>query len=142
MTGVLSQADNIKDGWLNQPPSNFENAPHLQELPDTEFYEVVASKLSAAIVALSDRACIKLSHDDVRFYCGHQFGHDKREDIYLVRAVYHNGATGRFHIFTNGINIDVSHLSLGSLNQVNRSALVVRLKTEPKLVYVSSVVAK
>lgn len=51
--------------------------------------------------------------------------------LYLVRAAYLNGGTGNFELFWARSALVVSHASLGSATNLNKSALIACLSKQP-----------
>jgi hypothetical protein len=120
--------------WLQPPPSSL-NAQYGGTLVDeTTFFEVPASKLASAEVRLEHEPVVRVDGGAAVFGRSN-FICDSPASVYLVRAQYTNGGTGRFNLYLVGTALVVSHFSLGESNRLDRSALVVCLKQKPLEVF-------
>jgi hypothetical protein len=111
-------------------------------LPRTDIYEVVPSRLTAALARkLPGAGFVELSELDARAYTGHYYSCSVGKRPFLVRAVHANdGFTGRFRLERNGNSVEVVWGCLGVYTEGNHgklqeTALVVNLDFTPDDVY-------
>lgn len=119
--------------WLPEEPENIK-AKSEKNIPDDKYFEVSASKLEMAEDFLAKEPLFpeRLPVDNWGsngFKCG------DGEKPYLVRALYGNGATGRFILSWKDEALIIGHASLGSSNSLKRSALIVCLSHAPEKIY-------
>jgi len=137
-------AVDMRDGkaWLHPAPSTctFEN---WKELPDSDYFEVPASKeYVAELRDLTHKRFVLLTQETAQYYIGEHYLRPSGKRPFLVRAVFANGGTGSFKLYRCGDALLVSHSSLGHAAVYYRSALVVNLAFTPKDVYTDVQVAE
>ena len=128
--------------WLYPAPSTFSSAS-WKELPDSDIFEVVASKEYVAEVRdLVRSRFVPLTQEVARYFTGDYYRCPSGKRPFLVRAVFAHGGTGGYTLFRSGNTLLVSHASLGRTVVYNRSALVVNLAFTPTDVYTEVSVAE
>ena len=143
-SSLVCAAPDIKDGddWVHRPSGKF-TWPDWTDLPETDIYEVVATKETSALISeLADKEFALITEDTARHYTGHYFRCPAGKKPYLVRAVYGQGGTGGYEIYKRGKELLVHHHSLGGATLVNKSALVVNLDFNPVSSYTFLELAK
>lgn len=128
--------------WLHPAPNTctFEN---WKELPDSDYFEVPASKEYVAERRdLTQKRFVSLTEESAQYYIGEHYQCPSGKRPFLVRAVFANGGTGAFKLYRCGDALLVSHSSLGHSTVYYRSALVVNLTFVPKDVYTAVDVAE
>lgn len=141
MSQIVSAQTNGKE-WLN-PPNDTANTNQRQSLSDDLFFEVVASKMPAAIDGdLQNLAAVALDESSARNFTGSYFHCATGLRPFLLRAVYGHGGTGRFFVSQMKKSIFVEHGSLGRSTAYNKSALVACLRDSPDAVYITVAVAE
>ena len=121
--------------WLEPITLAARTASPVEDIPESDFFEVAASKEDTAEYWLKDKTVLPQSQDDVRFFGQKNFQCSAPKHLYLVRAEYENGGTGSFMLKRYGSNLLVAHGSLGSASEIQRSALVVCLSFLPTGVF-------
>jgi hypothetical protein len=123
--------------WLDQVPSSAGTWRDWTEIPSSTFFEVPASRLSAAEVWLADAAFLAQEQSGVTYFGRPDFACPASTKPYLLRAAYVNGGTGSFGLHWAGSMLVVSHASLGPGGAPRRSALVACLSQAPSAVFSS-----
>jgi hypothetical protein len=119
--------------WLEPAPASIGPSNKWMAISANAFFEVPASKLAAAESWLSERPI--LSQEGASFFGRPDFKCASFSKLYLVRAFYVNGGTGRFGLYWAGSALVVSHESLGPARDPSQSALVVCLARKPTAIY-------
>jgi hypothetical protein len=141
MSQIVFAQNNGKE-WLN-PPNGTANTNRRQSLSDDLFFEVVASKMPAAIDRdLQNLAAVALDESSARNFTGSYFHCPAELRPFLLRAVYGHGGTGRFFVSQMKKSIFVEHGSLGRLTEYKKSALVACLRDAPDAVYITIAIAE
>lgn len=131
------------EDWLAPVPEVARSASPRYTLPQDSFREVFASKAGVAESDLVDRTFRHLDRSGVTSYVGNNFHCKGKRLPYLVRAIYGFGGTGGYSVRRMGSALLVSHISLGHRKPApTKSALVVCLRFQPTMVYVSYGVAR
>lgn len=122
-----------KDAWLAPLPSN--DRSRWQAVPDHEFFEVPASRLSTAQFWLAQTTSSLQRPSVSEFFGRKDFQCRPGTELYLIRAAFRHGGTGRFGVGWNGKDVLVTHHSLGPGNHSHPSALIVCLPRAPDAVF-------
>lgn len=122
--------------WVNNPEGICADFSALNKLESSHVVEVSRSKFEAAKSKLLNSSIVEITPDLVGFYTGLKLEDTEKGKFYLVRALFGNGGTGGFSVFTCGEDLLVSHHSLGNAKKPNETALIIRLETFPNHVYV------
>jgi len=118
--------------WVNNPKGECTDFSALNKLESSDMIEVSHSKFEAAKSKLLKLPIVEVNPSLVGFYTGVK-PEDKGEGkFYLVRALFGNGGTGGFSVFTCGEDLLVSHHSLGNAQNPNETALIIRLVSYPR----------
>ena len=123
-----SAAENA--AWLEAAPASLGN---LVAIPDASFFEIPVSRLPTAQAWLA--TSLVLEQKDGAYFGRPDFRCAPPLKLYLVRALYVNGGTGRFKLFWAGSSLVVVHESLGYDHPPSQTALVACLSTRPSAVY-------
>lgn len=137
MAACVCQAADDQAGraWLRPPPGNA--YAEWVPLPETDVYEVVASKEIVALIRdLPAKPFAALSEDTAKYFTGHYYRAGRGKKPFLLRAVYGQGGTGGYKVSRRGNDLLVSHRSLGHHTAYHKSALVVNLDFTPRRVYI------
>lgn len=129
---VFSQTSRV---WLEDITLDARTSMPMTEIPNSDFFEVPASKELAAEAVLKDSPVIPKNNQDIKYYGQLNFSCEAPKTLYLVRAIYSNGGNGAFSIHRYGLNLLVIHNSLGSSSEEKHSALVVCLDFHPTSVF-------
>lgn len=120
--------------WL-EPPTNLGSWSDWEEIPESHYFEVTASKLGAAQHRLTDAQFVPQEINAVKYFGGRSFRCENPAKAYLVRAIYMNGGTGRFTLYSAKSSLIVTHQSLGHARPLHQTALVACLTQAPTAVY-------
>jgi hypothetical protein len=123
--------------WLKPVPPSAGTWREWDEIPQGAFFEVPASKLTAAEAWLADNPYLAQEQNSIDYFGRPDFKCVAPAKLYLVRALYINGGTGRFGLHWAGSSLVVSHASLGPGGPPSKSALVVCLAKVPTGVFSS-----
>jgi hypothetical protein len=126
--------------WLTPPLAVSVNA--VTPIPDSDTCEVVASKLISALVALTKEQIVPLDAATASYYVGACARPEPGKTFYLVRAIYGQGATGRFSALRLGDDLLIKHGSLARTETYTKTALVLDLPFAPKRLVVTASIAK
>jgi hypothetical protein len=121
--------------WLEAAPSSIGPAREWIAIPRADFFEVPASKLATAEYWLADK--MLLVQENAAYFGRADFKCAAGSALYLIRASYLNGGTGDFQVRWAGAALVVSHDSLGSATNINKSALVACLSRRPTAIFSS-----
>jgi hypothetical protein len=140
-----SEDQRMFDGeeWLR--PATAGSVANWTAIPQAQVYEVVSSKLLTAVIRdLSKNAIIRLTPDTAQYYTGAYYKCESGRTPFLVRAVYAQGATGRYSVSVQAKSLIVSHSGLGGGGkpQYHKSALIVNLANKPNNVYIEASAAR
>ena len=124
----------LRCDWVRLAPED-EAADEWVELPDSDYYEVVASMHAIAVSDLSAVAVLPLTVDRAKRLNDH-YEPVAGKQPYLVRAMYGQAGTGSYHVYRRGSDIVVFHGSLGRTSACTESALIVSLEFAPSELYV------
>ena len=130
--------------WVRSGPTTTNRESRWIALSEHDVYEVVPSRLITAVVRdLARKRFIPLTRDAAEYYTGHYYRCDSAKNPYLFRAVYAQGATGGYSVFTRADVVLVSHSGLGpDITAYHKSALVVNLSFSPKDAYAEALAAQ
>jgi hypothetical protein len=121
--------------WLHKPPKNWSDEI---KIPETDIYEVVASKEYVAVERdLKSKSFVEVDEELAKWFTGHYFKRKENQRTYLVRAVNSNGGTGKYMVYRDKNTLIVTHGSLGGVNVVNKSALLINLEFKLERVFTS-----
>lgn len=109
---------------------------------DVEFYEVTSETKNEALTTLSSVSIIQIQQKSATWFTSIDLPEQTNGKYYLVRAVYGYLGSGGYGVTYDGSSLFIQHTSLGSCMLYNKSALVVRLSSEPKQVFIGINVAK
>ena len=126
------------ESWLNSNSLDIHAAKTVTEVPRDFFFEVPVSMLEEAERRLESEAAVKLQSYDVESLSRKHFSCIKGATPFLVRAVYTNGNTGSYWLKRLDSALWVSHNPLGASTGTHRSALIVCLRFNPRIVYVTA----
>lgn len=143
-SSFVCAAPTIKDGsdWIHRPPGKFQWVDWTK-LPETDIYEVVASKEIVALVHdLAGMDFKAVDEIDAKNFTGHYYRCPAGKKPYLVRAVYGQIGNGSYKVYKRGNELLVFHSSLGSEIVSHKSALIVNLDFTPRSSYTFLEVAK
>lgn len=128
--------------WLRSPPKDNISGEWIG-LPETDTYEVVASKEIVALIRdLADKDIAPLSEVTAKYFTGHYYRGERGMKPFLVRAVYGHGGTGGYTVSRRGNDLLIRHDSLGRSSAYHKSALVVNLDFAPRQVYIVASIAE
>ena len=119
--------------WLPEQPQEIK-AKSGKRISDDKYFEVSASKLEMAEDFLAKESVFP-EREPIDNWGSNGFKCGDGEKPYLVRALYGNGATGRYVVFWKDDALVVGHASLGPSNPPTRSALIVCLSHAPGKIY-------
>jgi hypothetical protein len=119
--------------WL-QPPTDLGTWNSWEEIPESDYFEVPASRLEAAQHDLSNSQFLPQEPSDVTHYGGRGFKCEVPARAYLIRALY-VGGDGRYTLYWAKSSLIVAHDSLGYRRPLRESALVACLTRVPTAVY-------
>jgi hypothetical protein len=128
-SSFASAAPDFYDGreWIHRPSGKF-TWEDWTKLPETDIYEVVATKETAALIReLADKKFVLITENTAKYYTGHYYRCPPGKKPYIVRAVYGQGGTGNYAVFKRGDELLVHHASLGSTTATHKSALIINL---------------
>ncbi len=126
------------ENWLAQVPASAGNWRDWDTLAESSFFEVPASRLPAVEAWLSDVPYLLQEPSNLGYLGRPDFKCSGDKRLYLVRALYVNGGTGRFDLaWTKGSALVVSHASLGPGGPASKSAIVACLPGKPTAVFSS-----
>jgi hypothetical protein len=106
-------------------------ATPASQFPDSDFFEVSASRLDTAKVWLRDEPALLLSQREIEFFGQKNFHCSTEKRPYLIVANYRNGGTGSFGFERSDSTILVHHSSLGPASAPLQTALIVCLDFQP-----------
>ncbi|MFC3156007.1 hypothetical protein [Gilvimarinus japonicus] len=124
-----------QDSWLSPYSGRINADVERIEVPVKSYFEVPASKLGTAEYWLSDSNYLIRNINEYFGYVDFQCLDN--EKMFLIRALYENGGTGRYRLYWVNSSLIVSHASLGKSSPPKKSALVVCLSKKPNAVYSS-----
>jgi hypothetical protein len=128
--------------WLREPDlDDVQNEQYL-DIPNTDIYEVTASKVDIALMELEQTSISKLSPELATWYTGHYYTCPEDKQPYLVRAVYGHAGTGAFSLKRLDDDLLIVHRSLGHSTIYQKTALVVNLDYEPDQIYIRATIAE
>ena len=119
--------------WLEPVPPSAGPSGAWAALPAEAFFEVPVSRLATVEAWLADTPF--LVQDNAKYFGRPDFSCSPPSKIYLVRAAYMNGGTGRFGLSWFKSTLIVSHASLGPGGKPMKSGLVACLDKAPTAVY-------
>ena len=122
--------------WLREPDAESIQNEKYPDIPQTDIYEVVASKIAFALTELEQTSISKLSPELAIWYTGHYYTMPPGKQPYLVRAVYGHAGTGAFSLKRLENDLLVLHQSMGHSTIYQKTALVVNLDYEPDQIYI------
>lgn len=122
--------------WVNNPKGECTDFSALNKLESSDVIEVSHSKFEVAKSKLLNSPIVEVNSSLVGFYTGVKPEEKGEGKFYLVRALFGNGGTGGFSVFTCGEDLLVSHHSLGNVKNPNETALIIRLVSYPRHVFV------
>jgi hypothetical protein len=128
--------------WLREPDAEDAQSEKYTDIPQTDIYEVTASKIAFAFMELEQTSIYKLSPELAIWYTGHYYTNSAGKQPYLVRAVYGHAGTGAFSLKRLGDDLLVVHQSLGHSTIYQKTALVVNLDFEPDQVFIRVKIAE
>ena len=128
--------------WLREPNSEDVHGGDYPDIPITDIYEVIASKIDFAFMELEQNSISKLSPELAIWYTGHYYTCPPDKQPYLVRAVYGHAGTGAFSLKQFDDDLLIVHQSLGHSTIYRKSALVVNLDYEPDQIYIRVKIAE
>ena len=135
---TASAAADPAEPWLNADSLDIHAAKTVAEVPRDYFFEVPVSMFEEAERRLKSEAAVKLQSYDVESLSRKHFSCTTGATPFLVRAVYTNGNTGGYWLKRLDSALWVSHSSLGASTGTHRSALIVCLRFNPSIVYVTA----
>ena len=128
------------EAWLRKFDQDL-HALRYHALPETDFFEVGASKLELAMNELSERSFAPLDELLLTELCGNTYRRQDGKKPYLVRAVYGN-TPAPFAVFSREGQLFIVHVGMRQGERwFRKSALIVSLPEPPKTVYVAADVA-
>lgn len=127
--GAAAQAS-----WL-EPPTDLGSWRDWEEIPESQYFEISASKLEDAQDLLSHAQVVAVEPNAAEYFGGRSFQCGNPAKAYLLRATYMNSGTGRFTLYWAKSSLIVTHQSLGHARPPRRSALVACLTRAPTAVY-------
>ena len=123
------------DSWI-RPLPDVPPPVDRREIPRSQYVEIPVSMLPSAEERLKTLPIVQLAaYDAGNFRVSLQCR--KPSELYLVRAVFGNGATGGYALMQFGVDLWVSHQYLGPAVAPRNSALLVCLDFQPHEVYVT-----
>ncbi len=126
------------DSWLTPKIERELHDLRYYALPETDFFEVGASKLELAIDELSERSFVALDELLLAELCGTTYRPQKGKKPYLVRAVYGN-TPAPFGVIDFKGELFISHCGMREADRaLRKTALVVTLPDPPKNVHVAA----
>ena len=127
--------DQSVDEWYNPPQvASWRVASH--PISEDLFFELPISKAFSAVTGeLKRKVAAHIDADSLRFYVSGHFRCPSDRSPYLVRALFGHGGTGRYHVLLLDGNLIIDHESIGRINVMNRSALIICLFAEPAKVF-------
>ena len=128
--------------WLREPDIDDIHSEKYPDIPESDIYEVTASKLDMALIELQQTSISKLSPQRAIWYTGHYYTCPQGKQAYLVRAVYSHAGTGAFYLKRLEHDLFVGHGSLGRSTIYQKSALVVNFDYEPDQIYIRVMIAE
>ncbi|MDO3381612.1 hypothetical protein [Gilvimarinus algae] len=127
--------------WPDETQENYREKDWI-ERDDNRIFEVVKSRADRALALLEENSYIVIedSHT-LEYFLGSSASHlesmPESYQPYLLRAVYSNSNGGYRVGISNDNSSFVVYEQLGAITNVHRSALVVLLESEPKVIYVT-----
>ena len=128
--------------WLREPDLEDIQSEKYLEVPQTDIYEVTASKVNFAFSTLEETSIAKLAPESAIWFTGHYYTCPPNKQPYLVRAVYGHAGTGAFSLKRFDDNLLILHQSLGNSTIYQKTALVVNLDYEPNQVFIRVKIAE
>ena len=117
--------------WYNKHkvPSIIELLTKISKEDLLNFYELGPQRLPLAVSELKSLAFVQLDEKKAKYYNPH---YESIENMvpYLVRGVFSN-YTGTLFVFQKDNNLVVGHSSLGAINCIKFTPIIVNLKSEP-----------
>ena len=127
-TALLAEGGAV---WITRPPGPLRPPDKRLAIPETEFFEIVASRLVNAESDLQKVGAVPISEAKARSYTGEYYRCANGKRPYLVRAVYGSAGTGSFMVVKNDGGLWVVHGSVSAVVTYSKTALVVNLDFEP-----------
>lgn len=128
--------------WLREPDAEDAHSEQYPNIPQTDIYEVTASKIAFAFMELEQASISKLSPEQAIWYTGHYYTLPQGKQAYLVRAVYGHAGTGAFSLKRLDDDLLILHQSLGRSTIYQKTALVVNLDYEPDQLFIRVKIAE
>ena len=128
--------------WLREPDLENVRSENILDIPQTDIYEVTASKVNFAFSALEETSIVKLAPESAIGFTGHYYTCPPNKQPYLVRAVYGHAGTGAFSLKRFDDNLLILHQSMGHSTIYQKTALVVNLDYEPNQVFIRVKIAE
>lgn len=128
--------------WLREPDLEVEQSEKYLDIPQTDIYEVTASKIGFAFMELEQTSIFKLTPELAVWFTGHYYTCPPGKQPYLVRAVYGHAGTGAFSLKRLEDNLLILHQSMGHSTIYQKTALVVNLDYEPDQVFIRVKIAE
>ena len=128
--------------WLREPDVEDAQSEKYTDIPNTDIYEVTASKIDIAFRELEQISIVKLSPELAIWYTGHYYTCPADKQPYLVRAVYGHAGTGAFSLKRLEDDLLILHQSMGHSTIYQKTALVVNLDYEPDQVFIRVKIAE
>jgi hypothetical protein len=136
------RAWNSVDSW-HHPPADIARFWQAGKLPAADILEVRAERMAEAEAQLREAGCVEVSAERASELSGKKVESAAGRDLFLVRGVCLNRATGGFVVVPLGRELLVHHASLGrSAVPMKRQPLIVRLAQKPEIVFVSCSMAE
>jgi hypothetical protein len=133
-----------RDSWYRPMPIELIVEPKTKALvkwtavDPADVHQVVKQKWSKAEAMLEKQWFYKLTADQAQEFTGKSGPKQSDKTPYLVPAIYYERGSGKFYVSTLGKYLSINHDSLGPWPAaMKRDALVVFLKTEPTLLFVT-----
>ena len=128
--------------WLREPELEDVQSEKYLEIPQTDIYEMTASKIGFAFMELEQTGIFKLSPELAVWYTGHYYTCPPGKQPYLVRAVYGHAGTGAFSLKRLEDDLLILHQSMGHSTIYQKTALVVNLDYEPVQIFIRVKIAE
>lgn len=128
------------DEWTQPAP---EGSFASEETYSVFFLEIDPEKREEAVQKLSEKECVQLTIEEVRYFSSYNSAQYPNSKPFLVRALAANEGTGKYYVHCENGALRIMHGSLGSSAKFsNRSGLIAWLQEMPSQVYVEIHVAK
>lgn len=125
-----------RSDWVNDPIGSCTQRSELKKIDVSDVAEVQHSRFEVAKQKLQNLSIVEVTENLASWYSGRKIQNSGEARFYLVRAVFGHGGTGGFSVFNCDGNLLISHHSLGNRQEPKESALIVKLTSPPKNVYV------